>query len=204
MTPDQPGYATDTATVALGSRDARADFPVKADKTTCVAPGYAYPVRADFEGWTGTRNGWTVVDHGSSGNAWEFGDPHQQWNFTGGSGDFAAVDPYDNNGTAEDADLLSPALDLTHETDDHLRFGAGFAHADGSEADVPTRLCSTTRWVTSGAPSPTPTRRSTAPAAAAAGSARSAAVSRRVRWSTPWEPARCRICPASGSAPTTR
>ncbi|MBG7702404.1 carboxypeptidase regulatory-like domain-containing protein [Streptomyces sp. MC1] len=148
VTPDQPGYATDTATVALDSRDTRADFPVKADKTMCVAPGYAYPVRADFEGWTGARNGWTVVDHGSSGNAWEFGDPHQQWNFTGGSGDFAAVDPYDNNGTAEDADLLSPVLDLTHETDDHLRFDAGFAHTDGSGADVAFSLDGGSTWTT--------------------------------------------------------
>ncbi|WP_069463869.1 carboxypeptidase regulatory-like domain-containing protein, partial [Actinacidiphila rubida] len=148
VTPDQPGYVARTATVSLGAQDVRADLPVQVERTGCVAPGYAYPAQADFEGWTGPRNGWTAVDHGSSGHAWEFGDPHEQWNLTGGSGDFATADPYDNNGAAEDADLLSPVMDLTHETDDHLRFNYGFAYAPGSEADVAFSVDGGTTWTT--------------------------------------------------------
>ena len=148
VTPDQAGYVAGTTKVTLGTADVRADLPVSVERTGCVAPGYAYPAQADFEGWTGTRNGWTTVDHGSSGHAWEFGDPHGQWNFTGGSGDFATADPYDNNGAAEDADLLSPVMDLSHETDDHLRFDAGFVAAPGAEADVAFSVDGGTTWTT--------------------------------------------------------
>jgi hypothetical protein len=146
VTPDQPGYTDRSATVALGTQDVRADLPVSIDRTRCVAPGYAYPAQADFEGWTGVRGGWTVADHGTTGHAWEFGDPYQQWNITGGSGDFASADPFDTNGAAEDADLLSPVMDLTHETDDHLRFDAGFLAAPGADADAAFSIDGGTTW----------------------------------------------------------
>jgi hypothetical protein len=104
-----PGYQTVDTSVAVGTRNQRQDVAVTADTDACGTPGYAYPLGTDFE--TAPPTGWTVTDHATTGLAWQFDDT--QANLTGGTGNYAAADPFDNNGTAVDADLTSPAADLT-------------------------------------------------------------------------------------------
>jgi N-acetylneuraminic acid mutarotase len=117
-TPVFPGYQRIDTSLTVGSASVRKDFAVAADLTGCAAPGYSYPLASSFE--TGAE-GWTVTDHAHTGLSWQFDD--QQLNLTGGSGNYAAADPFDNGGTAVDADLTSPAADLTRQPA-ALHFGA--------------------------------------------------------------------------------
>jgi hypothetical protein len=144
--PVYPGYAPQDATVSLGTSDVRRDLALPADTTGCAAPGYAYPAQADFENWTGTasQHGWTVADDGTSGHAWEFDS--QQWNLTGGTGNFAVADPFDNAGAAEDTELVTPALDFTHGTDTDLQFDTAYLGAADTAAEVDLSTDGGTTW----------------------------------------------------------
>ena len=148
VTPLYPGYLTQDLTAALGTRDLKQNIPVGVDEVGCTAPGYGYPAQADFENWTGTasQHGWTVTDKGTSGHAWEFDDPNQQWNLTGGTGNFAAADPYDLNGAAEDTYLTSPVMDLTHQATADLKFDAAYLAAPGASAQVDLSLDGGGTW----------------------------------------------------------
>ena len=130
--PAYPGYQGVDWQVAVGTSDQRKDLAIGIEATGCTAQGYAYPVGADFEGWTDRtpKPGWTVVDHGTTGLAWQF--DNQQINFSGGTGDYASADPFDNGGTAIDSDLVTPVVDLTDQPA-RLEFDAGYAGA-GSDS----------------------------------------------------------------------
>src|SRR5262249_20774970 len=98
---DFPRYTGKGIQVPLRPTDVSADAAVAAARAGCAAPGYAYPSRTDFEGWTGTtpQQGWTVS---GSSPGWEFDNPANFGNISGGTGNFATADPYNNDGAAED------------------------------------------------------------------------------------------------------
>ena len=87
------GYQAVDATVAVGSANVTKNVAVPVDSAACDAPGYGVVVtgtQATFDG-TSTPTGWTVVNNTAAGG-WEFDDPGNRDNLTGGSGDFAIVD----------------------------------------------------------------------------------------------------------------
>jgi len=136
--PDYAGYQDVSAQLTVGGTDQRKDFAIGVDPADCTAAGYAYPAGADFEDWTGRtpKPGWTVVDRATTGLAWQFDD--QQINITGGAGNYAAADPFDNGGTAIDSDLVTPVVDLTDQSA-RLQFDAayaGFGNDSIARADV--------------------------------------------------------------------
>jgi N-acetylneuraminic acid mutarotase len=149
VAPVYPGYGTADLQVPLGDTGTRRDVAIDVDRTGCTAPGYAYPAASDFEGWTGPapRQGWSVTDSATSGFAWEFDDPDQQWNLTGGSGNFAVADPFDHGGAAEDTELVSPVMDMSHQSAE-LQFDAAFLAAPDSTADVGLSVDGGTTWTT--------------------------------------------------------
>ena len=104
------------------------DLAVDADQTACTAPGYAYPAQADFGGWTGStpQNGWTVTAENGSTHTWEFDDPGFLPNETGGTGNFASADSWDNGGASIDTDLVSPVIDLTGQPSANLQLDSAF------------------------------------------------------------------------------
>ncbi len=147
VTPVYPGYSTVDTTVALGASDVRRDLAVPADTTACKAPGYSYPAQADFEDWSGngSQHGWTATDLGTSGHAWEFGS--QQWNLTGGTGNFGVADPYDNAGAAENAELTTPVMDLSgRQTPANLEFDTAYLGADDTSAQVDMSVDGGATW----------------------------------------------------------
>jgi N-acetylneuraminic acid mutarotase len=148
VAPVYQGYETAEATVALGTTNTHHDFALDADQTACVAPGYAYPAQADFEGWTGStgQGGWTVTNNDGSAYTWEFDDPNSQWNLTGGSGNFGTADPYDHGGAAEDTDFVSPVMDLTKQPDATLQFDTAYLPDTGTGAEVDASSDGGTTW----------------------------------------------------------
>ncbi|HEY3952263.1 MAG TPA: carboxypeptidase regulatory-like domain-containing protein [Streptosporangiaceae bacterium] len=72
---DYPGYKDKTVPVTVGARTTR-KFTLKADLTTCTAPGYGPDgLTQSFTGWTGgtAQDGWTAASAGGAG--WRFDDP---------------------------------------------------------------------------------------------------------------------------------
>ena len=58
------------------------------DTNTCTtAPGYKFGSDGDYETFDGrtTPAGWTVVDNKGNGQVWQFTDPGNRGNLTGGS-----------------------------------------------------------------------------------------------------------------------
>lgn len=149
VAPVYPGYRSTDLSVPVGTADVRADVAPDVDLTACVAPGHAYPGAADFGGWTGTtpEHGWTVVDHGTEGATWDFADSFLA-NYTGGTGNWAAADPWGRGGVHEDTELVSPTFSLAGQNAPVLGFDALYAPSKDSVADVDLSLDSGATWTT--------------------------------------------------------
>ncbi|NEC86543.1 carboxypeptidase regulatory-like domain-containing protein [Streptomyces sp. SID12501] len=148
VAPVYPGYRSTDRRVPVGTADVRTDVAPDVDLASCVAPGHAYPAETGFEGWTGTtpEHGWTVVNHGTDGAAWDFADK-SVWNFTGGTGNWASASPY-TRGVPEDTELVSPTFSLAGQTSPVLGFNAAYAPSKDSVADVDLSLDSGATWTT--------------------------------------------------------
>ncbi|NEA64666.1 carboxypeptidase regulatory-like domain-containing protein [Streptomyces sp. SID12488] len=149
VAPVYPGYRSTDLSVPVGTADVRTDVASDVDLAACVAPGHDYPAETGFEGWTGTtpEHGWTVVNHGTDGAAWDFADK-SVWNFTGGTGNWASANPYGRGGVPEDTELVSPVFSLVGQNSPVLGFDAAYAAGKDSVADVDLSLDSGATWTT--------------------------------------------------------
>jgi len=150
VTPVYPGYQPTDTTVSVGTSAQTQNFRVDADQAACDAPGYAYPGSAYFDGWTGdtAQDGWSVTTDGGASHTWEFDDPNSVGNLTGGTGNFATADSFDDGGAAVDGDLVSPVMDLTHQSSPNLQFAAVYLPNDTSVAEVDLSTDGGTTWTT--------------------------------------------------------
>ncbi|MBI4259748.1 MAG: carboxypeptidase regulatory-like domain-containing protein [Actinobacteria bacterium] len=135
VTPIDPGYAPVSRAVTV-SASGTEDFAAPLSGSVCPA-GYELTgagLREDFH--TGaTPDGWTVVDNAGLGDGWEFDDPGGRGNLTGGSGPFATVDS-DSHGrlSTQDAELISPSIDLSTLDAVELQFETDFRHYAGVDS----------------------------------------------------------------------
>jgi N-acetylneuraminic acid mutarotase len=112
-----PGYASKIVPVHVGSTDIGQDFTLKA-QSSCTAPGYTtrYSGLVQHFDTTSKPAGWTVTDNNGSGGVWEFDDPDNRGNQTGGTGNFAIIDSdFIGPGASQDTDLISPPVDLSND-----------------------------------------------------------------------------------------
>lgn len=148
VTAGYPGYAPRTTPLNL-TADATADVALTADAQTCVAPGYrrgSGGLHESFDG-SGLPEGWSVTDHGGTGQVWTFDDPGGQGNRTGGAAGFAVVDSdaYGEDGV-QDASLVTPATDLTGAERPVLEFRTDFKHYWFERADVDVSVDGGSTW----------------------------------------------------------
>ncbi|MER7439507.1 S8 family serine peptidase [Micromonospora avicenniae] len=153
VTPVYPGYQTSAVDVPVGEGDVVRDVRTQIVEASCLAPGYAYPLRTDFEGWTdpGKRAGWTVEDNLGGGHAWQFDTPGGLPNVTGGAGGFASANSWHNDLAEEDTNLVSPVLDLSGQSAPQLAFktlylGEGGTARAGIDLSVDGGSTWTTVW----------------------------------------------------------
>ncbi|MCF6468702.1 galactose oxidase [Nonomuraea sp. MG754425] len=147
---DYPGYTTKVQRVSVPDTgpDTGTDASLSVDRGACLAPGYDFPSRVDFEGWSGTtpQDGWTVS---GSTPGWDFTGKPQ--NLMGSEGNFAAASPFINGGTAQDTYLTSPAIDLSGESAPTVRFNHLFIVPDAeSVGEVQLSLDGGATWSTVG------------------------------------------------------
>ncbi|WP_079138820.1 carboxypeptidase regulatory-like domain-containing protein [Actinacidiphila rubida] len=119
-----PGYQPAEATVAVGTGPGTADLALPLNTSGALPPGYV----TDYQGGglepfaaAATPTGWTVKNNTAAGG-WQFDDPLNRGNQTGGTGRFAEVDDYALGWAPADTELISPVYDFSKQTKPQLQF----------------------------------------------------------------------------------
>ncbi len=110
-----PGYVSQEKSVDAQGGHTKASFDLKADTFEGTAPGYEQVATGSTEPFDGTTapDGWTV-ENATDGGGWEFDDPGNRGNLTGGEGNFAIVDSDElGSGNSQDTTLTAPPADFT-------------------------------------------------------------------------------------------
>ncbi|MFU8874561.1 S8 family serine peptidase [Micromonospora sp. SL4-19] len=148
--PQYPGYQTVTKEVVVGSSNVTHDVAVPVDSKACTtAPGYRNGSDGVYETFDGTTvpSGWSVVDGLGNGQVWQFNDPGNRGNLTGGTGNSAIVDSDKyGSGNRQDSSLVSPVVDLTNVSAPVIRFNQDFRQLGSNKADVDLSLDGGTTW----------------------------------------------------------
>jgi N-acetylneuraminic acid mutarotase len=151
---DLPGYLAQTSTVDVGSSAVSQDIQLDVDSSTCTAPGYAYKdtgATESFTGWQGTttQDGWSITDNIGNGQTWNFSDDYNMAPPQGGDSDFASVQSeYWGSGGQQDTSLVSPAVDLSGQSDPEIMFDNEYVWFPGQEGTVDLSLDGGTTWTT--------------------------------------------------------
>ncbi|WP_234436158.1 carboxypeptidase regulatory-like domain-containing protein [Streptomyces sp. NRRL S-813] len=125
-----PGYEEATRKVTVGGGAVTADVSLTADADAGTAVGYTRQLTdhtEHFDTTTAAPTGWTVTNADGTSNGWEFDDPIQRGNYTGGSGAFAVAES-DNGpiGPHQDSFLTTPVYDLSDAQSAELTFRTAY------------------------------------------------------------------------------
>lgn len=156
VTAEVPGYEPVTQRVEVTDADVVLDVALPLSPA-CLAPGYqARDIgRTETFDRRSTPRGWRVVNHDprypgyDAEPGWEFTDPGQRANRTGGSGNFAVVDS-DHYGQhhVQDTTLVSPIIDMSGFTTPFLVFATDLNPAINSTATVELSIDGGATWTT--------------------------------------------------------
>ncbi|MFD3453931.1 carboxypeptidase regulatory-like domain-containing protein [Streptomyces sp. NPDC058691] len=142
-----PGYTPANKSITVADAPQSLTLSLPADPWKATTPGYAVHLDGPTEHFASTESapqGWRVVNADGTEGGWSFDDPAGRGNQTGGDGAFAiAENP--TIGEPFDAQLISPAFDLTDASDPELAFDAMYfafgdkaAQVDASSDDGAT------------------------------------------------------------------
>ncbi|MBR7837136.1 carboxypeptidase regulatory-like domain-containing protein [Actinospica durhamensis] len=150
---DLSGYLGQTATVDVSGSAVRQDIQLPVDASTCTAPGYAYRNQGTvetFTGWQGTtaQDGWSVVDNIGSGQTWNFANLSGFAGPQGSDSDFASVQSDYWDGGQQDTSLISPAVDLSGQSDPQIMFDNEYIGFPGQTGTVDLSLDGGETWNT--------------------------------------------------------
>ncbi|WP_130013772.1 S8 family serine peptidase [Serinicoccus sediminis] len=144
-----PGYVSTTVEATAGGGPLDVSVPV--DAATCTAPGYAYVVDGVTESFdeASAPEGWEVVDEAGTGEVWQFDDPGERGNLTGGEGGFAVVDSdFYGSGGSQDTYLVSPSVDMSDLSEPVVGFQQDFYALGADLADVELSTDGGETWTT--------------------------------------------------------
>jgi N-acetylneuraminic acid mutarotase len=124
--PASPGYDQVTKTVHVAKAPLSINVAATADQWAATAAGYNLKLTGSaqpFDSTTSAPAGWTVVNAPNTTGGWQFDDPGDRGNGTGGDGAFAIADSnYLGFGSNYDTSLFSPVFDLTGDTQPEVAF----------------------------------------------------------------------------------
>ncbi|TKK73481.1 peptidase S8 [Kribbella jiaozuonensis] len=145
-----PGYQTVSQPITVGSGNLTKNIsvPVTADSCT-TAPGYKYGSDGVYQTFDSgaTPSGWNLVDNKGNGQVWQFNDPGNRTNLSGGNGGFAVIDSdHYGPGGSQDTSLVSPVVDLSSVTAPVIRFNQDLNWLGGEKADVDLSIDGGATW----------------------------------------------------------
>ncbi|MFJ3762980.1 carboxypeptidase regulatory-like domain-containing protein [Streptomyces sp. NPDC090080] len=148
-----PGYGPAETTARVRSAPLTADLRLPLATSGTLPPGYEMTYHGGESqsfATTATPQGWAVRNHTSSGG-WQFDDPLNRGNQTGGTGRFAEVDDFALGWGPVDTELISPAYDFSAEHVPELQFDTAVPFLYWTEdltADVDVSTDGGTTWTT--------------------------------------------------------
>jgi hypothetical protein len=127
-----PGYEPVARKVTVGDKSITAHVALTADPDAATAVGYRLELADRGETFDSTATapqGWSVVNAAGTNNGWEFDDPTQRGNATGGNGSFAVVESDNGSiGPHQDSQLVSPEYDLSAAQSAELTFKTAYLY----------------------------------------------------------------------------
>jgi len=124
--PASPGYDQVTKTVHVARAPQSVNVAASADPWTATAPGYKLALTGTtetFDSTTSAPSGWSVVNAPGTPGGWQFDDPNDEGNGTGGTGGFAVADSGYFGFTANlNTSLVTPVYDFTGDTRPEVAF----------------------------------------------------------------------------------
>ncbi|MFD0135894.1 carboxypeptidase regulatory-like domain-containing protein [Streptomyces sp. NPDC127159] len=134
------GYRAVTKKVDVGDSDETVQFSVPVDSWATSTPGYQVHETGSTEPFDATDappEGWHVVNADGTTGGWEFDDPGNRGNGTGGEGAFAVVDSDHFGGAAtQDTSLLTPVYDFSGKDNPELAFNTQYQQFTNQTAEV--------------------------------------------------------------------
>ncbi|MFJ5220972.1 carboxypeptidase regulatory-like domain-containing protein [Streptomyces sp. NPDC088354] len=135
-----PGYKAVSKTVTVGNSAQTVGISVPVDSWTATPPGYRIDVTGTNEPFDATDAppaGWKVENAEGTTGGWEFDDPGNVGNRTGGEGAFAVVDSdYFGSDASQDTSLISPVYDFTGKNDPEVTFVTDYNQGGVESATV--------------------------------------------------------------------
>ncbi|MGW2683437.1 carboxypeptidase regulatory-like domain-containing protein [Streptomyces sp. NPDC001414] len=147
------GYRPAETTAQVRNAPRTADLTLPLVTTGTLPPGYEMTYHGgESQSFptTATPDGWTVRDHTDAGG-WQFDDPLNRGNQTGGTGRFAEVDDFALGWAPADTELVSPAYDFSAERAPELQFDTALPtlyRLGDLTADVDASTDGGTTWTT--------------------------------------------------------
>jgi len=124
--PASPGYDEVTKTVRVARAPLSVDAAATADPWTATAPGYKLTLTGStqtFDSTTSAPAGWSVVNAPGTSGGWQFDDPGDRGNETGGTGGFAIADSnYYGFSSNFNTSLVTPVYDFSGDTRPEVGF----------------------------------------------------------------------------------
>jgi hypothetical protein len=157
VTPLYPGYQPASQAVAVGSSGVTQNIALGVDPVACTALGYHPVLTGATQPFTAASapKGWTVsnINLHYPGYAhtpgWQFTNPGQRANTTGGSGNFAIVDSaHDGLHHYQDTELTSPAVNMSADKSPAVQFATDLIGATNSTATVDVSVNGGKTWAT--------------------------------------------------------
>ena len=147
--PVSPGYQQALRTVQVATSNLTQDFSATVIAQTCGALGYHFLYSGVTQGFDAATApaGWLVVDAGGTSYGWEFGNSGGRPNSTGGSGNFAIADSGFHQ-APEDTELISPVVDMAHDTMPYLQFNSDLEGIPGEADSVGVSINDGQTWTT--------------------------------------------------------
>ncbi|MFF3559384.1 carboxypeptidase regulatory-like domain-containing protein [Streptomyces sp. NPDC002574] len=135
-----PGYKAVSKTVTVGGSAQTVGIAVPVDSWTATPPGYRVDVTGTTEPFDATDAppaGWKVENAEDTTGGWEFDDPGNRTNRTGGDGAFAIIDSdHFGGGATQDTSLVSPVYDFTGKNDPEVAFNTEYKAYSNQSAVV--------------------------------------------------------------------
>ncbi|WP_237554580.1 MULTISPECIES: carboxypeptidase regulatory-like domain-containing protein [unclassified Streptomyces] len=140
ITATTAGYQAVTRTVTVGDTAQSLNIAVPADPWAATPPGYTEDLTGSTEPFDATDAppaGWTVVNADGTTGGWEFDDPGNRGNKTGGTGAFAVADSdHFGGGAQQDSQLVSPVYDFTGKSAPEVAFQTEYKSYGSQTAEV--------------------------------------------------------------------
>jgi len=124
--PASPGYDQVTKAVHVARAPQSVNVAATADPWTATAPGYKLALTGPTETFDSTTSppaDWSVINAPGTSGGWQFDDPGDEGNGTGGTGGFAVADSgYFGFTSTLNTSLVTPVYDFSGDTQPEVAF----------------------------------------------------------------------------------